>query len=396
MDCSPNEEKSPVSARPHRVYWYVSRRCNLACEHCWLNCSPYVDTSKELSAQEALAAVAKIKVFSNSAVLTGGEALFRPDFLVLLEAMVDARINTVIETNGLLISERMLELLQRAKGLGLRAGISISLDGGTKNAHEQVRGRNTFERTLAAMGMLKDAGLDFDVQCILHRRNINSIAPLFAQMAQYVPWLKQLIFGFLNPVGRGLQVSDDWGMTGADREEAYRMILEGMAWYHGSVYLKVPPALIPPQYFGRLVRRRGQWRCSASCDFPVLGILPDGRITVCALTGDDPSLYFGNIRTASLVQIWNERRMDILRQRYVEAGLTGICSDCVFSSCCKGSCRAYAYEEFGNFNAPFPLCETLNRAGEFPRGYRISCLRGAAAKNSMNADHADLLREYLV
>jgi radical SAM protein with 4Fe4S-binding SPASM domain len=395
MDGSPQQEKFSVSAGTQRVYWYVSRRCNLACEHCWLNCSPYVDTSKELSTQEALAAVAKIKSFSNSAVLTGGEALFRPDFLLLLEAMIDARIHTVLETNGLLISERLVELLQQAKGFGLRAGISISLDGGTKAAHERVRGGNTFERTLAAMQMLKDACLDFDVQCILHRQNVVSIGALFEQMARYAPRLNQLIFGFLNPVGRGLQLNDFSGMTSAGRAEAYRMILEGMSWYPGRIYLKVPPALIPPQHFGRLFRQRNRWRCSATCAFPVLGILPDGHITVCALTGDDPSLHFGNIRTDSLTRIWYEARMDALRQRYVAAKMSGICSDCIFSSYCKGSCRAYAYEEFGSFSSPFPLCDALHRSDEFPREYRISKTRGQAAQSSTTTGEATFLREYL-
>ena len=43
------------------VYWYPSFRCNLACKHCSVNSSPYVDTSNDLMFEQALAVVDQLK-----------------------------------------------------------------------------------------------------------------------------------------------------------------------------------------------------------------------------------------------------------------------------------------------------------------------------------------------
>jgi len=361
------------------VYWYPSLRCNLACKHCWVKSSPASDASRDLSTEEALKVVEKLKGFNAFVILSGGEILFRQDALIILQALIDARVNIAVETNGLLISGQFIEMVGQARRSVLRANVAISMDGGTAEAHEWMRGRNTFDRTLNAMQLLKDAGIGFDVQCILHRGNAGTVKELFERMARFSPEPRQLIFGFLNPVGRGLQIADDWGLSDAEREEACGLIAAGMGRYPGRVCVKTPPALIPPRYFARLFSHHGQCYCSTACAFPTLGILPNGNITICALTGDDPSMNFGNIRTASLEQIWEEVRMDEVRRKYVAAKLSGICDDCVFRAMCKGSCRAHAYEEFGEFNAPHPLCHTLFKRGEFPDAYRLTALHGRKA-----------------
>jgi len=377
-----NAQTQPELSAPRNyrtVYWYPSLRCNLACKHCWVKSSPTADTSRDLSTEEALQVVEKIREFGAFAILSGGEILFRQDALIILQALIDARVDMAVETNGLLICGQFIEMVVQARASGLRVNVAISMDGGTAEAHEWMRGRNTFDRTLKAMQLLKDAGIGFDVQCILHRGNAGTVTQLFEQMARFAPEPHQLIFGFLNPVGRGLQIADDWGLNDAEREEACGVIAAGMSRYPGRVCVKTPPALIPPRYFARLFSHQGQCYCSTACAFPTLGILPNGNITICALTGDDPSMNFGNIRTSSLAQIWKEVRMDEVRHKYVEAKLTGICSDCVFRAMCKGSCRAHAYEEFGEFNAPHPLCDTLFKRGEFPDAYRLTALHERTA-----------------
>ena len=361
------------------LYWYLSLRCNLACKHCWVKSSPSTDTSRDLSPKAALKAVKNVQEFSASVILTGGEPLYRPDFTDIFEALLAAGINVAMETNGLLISRQFAALAQSAKADGRRVHIAISLDGGTCSTHEWVRGNNTFNRTLSAMRLLTEHGLAFDVQCILHRSNAHAVPDLYRLMADFSPPPRNLIFGFLSPVGRGLQLSDEWALSDGERERACALILEGMQSYPGVVCLKTPPALIPPKYFPRLFSRQNQCRCSTGCSFPTLGILPNGDITLCALSSDNPSLHFGNVQTDSLDRIWNKMRMDEARARYREARISGICSDCIFLSMCKGSCRAFAYEEFGEFSAPYPLCDALEKRGAFPSAYRRENLAGATA-----------------
>src|ERR1700752_162606 len=77
------------------VYWYPSFRCNLACKHCSVKSSPYVDTSKDLAFDEALTVVDQLKELNVGWVfLSGGDFLFRPDALKLLERLMESDFNT--------------------------------------------------------------------------------------------------------------------------------------------------------------------------------------------------------------------------------------------------------------------------------------------------------------
>lgn len=136
--------------------------------------------------------------------------------------------------------------------------------------------------------------------------------------------------------------------------------------------VKVPPAVVPPRFLS-MVFKESNVVNSVSCQFPLLGILPNGDVTICAVSREDQDLRFGNIRTTTLKQVWTETRMSMLRSRYLEAAeLKGICGDCVWKYSCKGSCRAWAYEDGDSFDSPFPVCQALFDNGEFPQAYRLS------------------------
>ena len=142
------------------------------------------------------------------------------------------------------------------------------------------------------------------------------------------------------------------------------------------------PAMIPPKYLGMVLKTEGM-SCTTTCDFPLLGVLPNGDVSICALTRDKEELNFGNTRdeSLSLQEVWTKTRMDMLRSKYLEAAeLEGICGDCVWQYTCKGSCRAWAYEEGHSFDAPFPICQSMDEAGAFPKSYRVSLQNDAVVQ----------------
>jgi radical SAM protein with 4Fe4S-binding SPASM domain len=359
------------------VYWYPSFRCNLACKHCSVNSSPNVDTSGDLTLEEALSVVGQLKELDAGwVILSGGEFLFRPDSLRLLEALIDAGINLGIESNGLLFTEDFVRLVQRGSSAGLQVNTTVSLDGGTSETHETLRGKNTFERTLRGMRFLADSGVRFSIQCVVNRTNVQSIPNLFAEASRLMPHLHYLIFAFLHPVGRGFELQNDMGLGMGDYREAYGLIAEGVRTFGGKTVVKVPPAMIPPEYTTKLFGAGKQSGCTTSCAFPTLGILPNGNVSICALTQNDSTVSFGNVKTDTLLDIWRRTRMDIVRRDYLSAEkLKGICSDCTFKHVCKGGCRAFAYDESGDLQAPHPLCDALDKRGEFPPIYRLSVKR---------------------
>jgi radical SAM protein with 4Fe4S-binding SPASM domain len=354
------------------VYWYLSFRCNLACTHCWVNSSPMVDTSGDLSTEQALKAVEQIaELNTETALLSGGEVLYRRDALVILQALADHGVNIGLETNGLLFSPSFLDLARRLTSEE-KMGMVVSLDGGTAEAHERMRGPATFNRTLRGLELLKDACIPFNVQCVLNRDNVRTIPNLFAVARRYLPQLQMLQFAFLNPVGRGESAVDALGLRYRDYRVIFELLAREMENFDGYLLVKGPPALIPPEYLSFVHQSRKVVK-SVSCKFPLLGILPNGDVTICALSRKDQTLNFGNILSISLKQVWEQTRMDMLRSRYMAAQhLTGICGDCTFKSSCRGGCRAFAYEGSESFDAAHPICDRLARDGDLPDMYRIS------------------------
>ncbi|HEX7243376.1 MAG TPA: radical SAM protein [Longimicrobiaceae bacterium] len=357
--------------RPH-IYWYMSFRCNLACKHCSVFSSPWVDTSEDLSTEECMRVVDEMADLNvGFAILTGGEVLLRPDALQIMAALAERGIPVGLETNGLRFDDAFVELardLQRRKMLQ----IAVSLDGGTAETHERLRGPHSFRRTVHGLRMIAAHGVQFSVQCVLNRANVETIPQLYELGSELHPQMSLLQFSFLNPVGRGIELTRDLGLSGADIRRCFDLIGEHKGGYPGQTLIKGPPAMVPPQHLALVFQNDGI-RNGVSCQFPLLGVLPNGDVTICAVSRDNQDLFFGNVREVSLKDVWQRTRMDMLRSRYAAAEhLDGICADCVWKYKCKGGCRAWAYQEGESFDAPLPICKKMDEDGEFPQAYRIS------------------------
>lgn len=356
------------------VYWYVSMRCNLACKHCWVNSSPSVDTSTDLTSGELLRAADNICDFApQGVILTGGEPLYRSDIGLLLERLVERRVKVYIETNAMLVTDEIVRLAHRADQIGMSMEFAVSLDGGDAPSHDWCRGRGSFDATIAGVRRLRAEGLTVDIQCVVNRRNWHTLKDLAGFAAeQRVQYLK---FVIASPVGRANRFVMDLAIPFENSHQALQHMAEAIEDYPGEVLIKVPPAMIPPTLQPRLRGLQGSG-CKVqnvtSCGFPLLGVMPDGSVTICAASSGSPEAHFGNVRDRSLVEIWAERQLDDLRDRYLAAELTGICGDCIFKQQCRGACRAHAFAETGSFDGPYPTCEEMDRAGQFPPVYRIS------------------------
>ncbi len=367
------------------IYWYLSFRCNLACEHCSVQSSPWVDTSRDLTTADALKVVDQMAELNvRTALLTGGEVMIRPDACEIMQALADRGIAIGLETNGLRFPPEFLLLARELQAKKL-LGISISLDGGTPETHERLRGPGSFSRTVRGFHLLAENGIHFNVQAVLNRSNLLSIPNLFAIAKELRPQLDLLLFAFLNAVGRGTTLIHQLGLHTGDYNTLFELIKQGMDRTGVPTVVKSPPATVPPRYLGVLFNHASSTP-SFSCQFPLLGVLPNGDITICAVSREDEGLHFGNVRTDNLKAVWAKTRMDMLRSRYLAADdLKGICGDCIFKRICKGACRAWAYEMGEDFDAPFPVCAQMETEGTFPSSYRISSQNEALMKQAAAA-----------
>ncbi len=371
------------------VIWYTTFRCNLACKHCLVNSSPFVNTTFDMTTKEALTAVSRIsEIEPSTVILTGGEPLMRPDIQEILQALFDKRFRVAIESNGMLVTDDLSQFLHKRLCDGVDLTVGVSVDGGDAETHEFQRGLGSFEAMLRGIKILRRYKIPVTIQCTVNRVNVSTLPSLF-ELCNLMG-LERLIFAFVNPIGRAQEFMDQLGLSLSDMERCLGLIITAMETYPNiRTVIKLPPAMIPPHILPRFIhfwrKQSNGGALSTSCNFPVQGILPDGSITICSVTRTNNQAYLGNIKDDSLVDIWEHHRFSSMRERYLASDwLKNICGDCVFKKGCKGSCRSWAYTEYGGFSESHPLCSAMESQGSFPNIYRISYKDKLLTKNKID------------
>jgi AdoMet-dependent heme synthase len=149
-------------SRPYVISWNLTYRCNLACEHCYLDAggTPQVGTENfadrsELGTEECFGVIDQIADFAPECltILTGGEPLLRRDILEIVRRAAERSLWVVVGTNGVRISENVAARLAEA---GAR-GLSLSLDALDPDRHDRfrmVRGawQNTVQGAISSTG----------------------------------------------------------------------------------------------------------------------------------------------------------------------------------------------------------------------------------------------------
>ena len=172
-----------VIDRPISAGCLVTGRCNLRCQYCYGN-----DESlprKELSAAEWARVFLRLKSWGLMRVdLSGGEPTVRTDIKEIASAALDADLNVVVSTNGLLLANRGLSLLPS----GVR--LHISVDSGFAGVHEASRVRRdmrpstgSFGKTMAVVEDAVNAGYRVRVLTCIGRHNAEGLIELGERLA---------------------------------------------------------------------------------------------------------------------------------------------------------------------------------------------------------------------
>ncbi len=343
--------------RPYVVSWNLTYRCNLACEHCYLDAggSPQVSDGAfadrgELNTDECYKVIDDIVAFAPEAltILTGGEPLLRRDILQIVRRAVERELWVVIGTNGVSITE---VLAGRLRDEGVR-GLALSLDALDAGVHDEFRRvQGAWHNTVRGAKVLHETGLPFIVQTTVGRHNLDSIARI-ADFAHDELGAKVWNLYFLVQTGRGQFVSD---ISPAEYDGVLAELSTIQQRYQGRMVVNAKCA---PHYVKHLFETDpaspfirtytgGAGGCPAGTHY--LGIRPNGDVTPCPYL----PVTAGNLRGEALAEVWNES--EPFRRLRGREDLGGRCGSCEFQSRC-GGCRARAWGVTGDDMAEDPLC----------------------------------------
>ena len=380
-------------ARPYVVSWNLTYRCNLACEHCYLDAggAPQVATENfadrsELGTEECFRVIDDIAAFAPECVtiLTGGEPLLRRDILDIVRRASERELWVVVGTNGVRITENVAKRLQEA---GAR-GLSLSLDALDPDRHDGFRKvRGAWQNTVEGAKILHNTGLPFIVQTTAGSHNLGELDAI-ADFAYERLAAKVWNLYFLVPTGRGQFVSD---MNPAQYDEVLNSLYRIQQKYSRRMLVNAKCA---PHYIKTVLENgdtdsrirvysNGAGGCPAGTHY--MGIRPNGDVTPCPYL----PVFAGSLRKASLSELWNTSELFTGIRRRTSLG--GRCGECEMNGHC-GGCRARAYGMTGDLMAEDPLCThtpgkfagasllTLSAPGsQTPGGTAIEYGREAAA-----------------
>ena len=292
-------------ARPYVVSWNLTYRCNLACEHCYLDAGPrpavgtenFADRS-ELGTEECFKVIDEIVAFAPECltILTGGEPLLRRDILEIVRRAAERRLWVVIGTNGVRITENVARHLAEA---GAR-GLSLSLDALDPERHDRFRNvRGAWQNTVEGAEILNRVGLPFIVQTTAGSHNAGELEAI-ADFAHRRLAAKVWNLYFLVPTGRGQFVSD---MTPAQYDDVLASLYRIQGAYQGRMLVNakcaphyIKTVLEQPDADTRPIRTYsgGAGGCPAGTHY--LGIRPNGDVTPCPYL----PVFAGSLRRTSL------------------------------------------------------------------------------------------------
>lgn len=333
-----------MSDFPHVVAWNLTRRCNLACAHCYISAGSWQATANELATDECRRIADEILALNHAPmfILSGGEPLLRDDLESLAEHMSGGGATVVVGTNGTRLTTERIRSLMDA---GVR-GVAVSVDSLEARYHDRFRhGKAALSDTLAAVDRLAEERLDFVVQTTVTRGNRHEIADLAAWAAERGAVSFNVYFLVATGRGEGMQ-----GLSPEENDAVLRELVDLGRAYRGRMLVrsKCQPQIM--RHTLELDPDSPLLNYSTRCPCGVLycRITPEGKLTPCPYM---PAIA-GDLREQSFADVW--RSSPVLRSLR-EGTLGGRCGRCEYRKVC-GGCRARAYADASDHMAEDPAC----------------------------------------
>ena len=340
----PGPSGDPLAPVPHVVAWNLTARCNLACAHCYISAGPWHESGSELTTDEVKRIADEILAVNPSPmfILSGGEPLLRHDLEAIAAHATSAGATVVVGTNGTRLTAERIASLQAA---GV-SGVAVSVDSLDERYHDRFRhGGGALGDTLAAIGRLREARLDFLVQTTVTPGNRAELAALTAWAAEAGAVCFNVYF--LVETGRGAGMRS---LTPAENDEVLGELVELGERYRGEMMVR---SKCQPQIMRHVWKRDpgsplATYATRCPCGVQYCRITPEGKVTPCPYL---PAVA-GDLRQEGFAEIWRDSPV-LARLRGGELG--GKCGRCEYRVVC-GGCRARAFAGTGDLLAADDSC----------------------------------------
>lgn len=339
---------------PRTVDLELTSRCNLRCRYCYYMGNEGV-TYQDMPTERWLALFDEMgSAQIMSVCLSGGEALMRPDFFVLVDGVVCNRMRFQLLTNGRYVT---LEVAQRLKATGRCDSVQVSLDGSQAEIHEALRGKGSFKPALDAIKILHQEGLPTTVRATIHAYNVDDL-PALAHLLLDEIGLPSFSTNAISSLGTYAKYGEQLFLAPALRLRAMHVLAQLDRQYEGRIQAAAGP-LAEWKMFnemetarregGSIPNRGGLTGCG--CIFHRMAVRADGAYIPCVML---PQMVLGYAGVDPLGEVWRKAAAFNLLRGRVDIPLNSFdhCRDCSYQEFCTGNCAGMALSFYGDANRP--------------------------------------------
>jgi len=348
--CYPNRLSVPLA-----LLYMPSNRCETDCVYCYSERKP-ISPENELSIERWLELLDEAEALGIDMVsFSGGDPLTYGHLDQILERICRGDTKFTIPTKGYVSPRRAARWVE----IGMASSavkVQISIDGpDAATADYMTRSPGFYQRAVESIRNLVACDIIVRTNTVLTPHNVRTAPDLVRQLHD----LGVSEAGFTNYSRTYYRHDDAMFLSPEQVEWAKNELLEfkrRSRWEDLNCNVEVID-------YGALSveERRRDWPGRSGCSGGTcsMTICPDGSVTLCEQAPIQPPFVVGNVRTSSLMEVWNSD--ELLGEVYppVEKFVGTACHTCEeFREChdSQGRCFRDSYFVFGNAYAPPPTC----------------------------------------
>lgn len=320
--------RKDILSAPIRIYFEITKACNLACKHCFVSADKNAPYGLELDK-----IIAILNDFENNGVIdvrfTGGEPTYRSDWFEILSHARQRGFSISLNTNG--VYKNCTDVVRKLSLINPEQ-VTVSLDGMREN-HDYFRGRGMFDQSIASLKSMREAGLKTRVNTVITQRNVHDIPQLIEYCKDFI---EEINFFFMRPVGRAVKETSDGNSLTFDGH--FQSSVDTLKLR--SKYPEIRIMHFEQSFSERTIESHHSLNDSLPYGSTTLNVSCDGIAWAHGyLTYQNHALNLGSLINSSLREIWVSEKLDHQRN-----WLQAIQKRCYNCSEHKLTCAGYNFE----------------------------------------------------
>jgi MoaA/NifB/PqqE/SkfB family radical SAM enzyme len=154
------------------VHWYFTGACNLDCVYCFAQKTGVGSPQLRRDLAQILSENGIQKV-----TITGGEPLLAKDIPEVLTLLKEQGIQTILHTNGTLLTPDILRQLKPVLD-----EIALPIDSLREEVQDYLRGRGFYSKILPAIELAEESGIPLVFHSVATARNVRQIPDLYKNL----------------------------------------------------------------------------------------------------------------------------------------------------------------------------------------------------------------------